>query len=397
MALGGLKFTIEKTGEEKTLAGHLSVPAMADFVAASDNITVRELLNHESGVARDFFSDTEAVFFPGQKGQMEYSNFGFKLLARIVEHETKTPFTQHIQSMLAGIEIFEHPNRVPPDRMAATTGYDFSEAGLSPVPSEKTNEHTADGMGCWYMDAPNLTKFLTTLHSGGLVQKSTMDLIVNAAMNFIPNGSQTVSYASAFNIENTNEGVVFKHDGARNGKGSAAISVVRNDGSVINIVMVSNSNSPVRLGELLSISKGDPPEEVVKSLRARQSFSVLSSKIEGELIAEIKLGDFSGAMSRMKEYVSKEVATRAPYDPKARDKFGTSLFENLALDQVSKNAEVATYALELLCDSRNKYPDFAKRPVAKAIRGLTDGLGAGMPLELAAKATTMLDKIEGRI
>jgi len=137
-----------------------------------DQITVRHLLTHTSGVCSSASDPLE--FTPGER--INYSNTGYKLLGKIVEAISGTSWEDYLQAHVfapAGMRDTgcDHAERILPHRSA---GYFFDgKSGYLNVPPEDIAQ-TAWAAGALYSTVEDMARFQEALSSGTLLQADTL-------------------------------------------------------------------------------------------------------------------------------------------------------------------------------------------------------------------------------
>jgi len=353
--LGELEFTLEPSGERVSLSAHLRPDEMAAFADASETMTIRSLMNHESGVTRDLSKETTSVYQNDKAGVSVYSNFGYNLVARVIEKITGMPFADYVRTVFAdqGIVAYAHPDDAPDQ--AARTGYGFEAGGLTPHTKFNAWENRADGMGCWYMNADNLNKFLRGVHEGAFFSKSTMDIVYAE-----PNAS------FSFNVSQKGGEVVIGKAGNRKFKSGDVMGIAGPRGLVTTVILSNSGGAPGR-HELKKVLDGQPPEKVVM-------LSILSAQFDSTVKTAIQSGNYDAAVEIMVAYDREEAAMGASYDTQPRDLFGTMIYAQMKRSGDTPNWSVVKTALDSLKDDRNNFPPFRTSDVQAAIQGLSDKL-----------------------
>ena len=137
-----------------------------------DQITVRHLLTHTSGVRSSASDPLE--FTPGER--INYSNTGYKLLGKIVEAVSGTSWEDYLQAHVfapAGMRDTgcDHAARLLPHRSA---GYFFDgKSGYLNVPPEDIFQ-TAGAAGALYSTVEDIARFQEALSSSKLLKAETL-------------------------------------------------------------------------------------------------------------------------------------------------------------------------------------------------------------------------------
>ncbi len=142
-------------------------------------VTVHHLLTHTSGV--EGFGK-ELKFLPGEK--YDYSNFGYSLLGRVLEHLTNKRYSELVGEFLAKLDmhatcvtgegtISEIQERIP----GLVRGYDKDEHGrLTPINNPRTAfDFPAKGL---VSTACDLFKWNCLLHQGKILDKDEYSKMV---------------------------------------------------------------------------------------------------------------------------------------------------------------------------------------------------------------------------
>ncbi|MBA2728454.1 MAG: beta-lactamase family protein [Parachlamydiaceae bacterium] len=133
---------------------------------ANPNITIRHLLQHQSGLIDD--KDVKGLRFDKEMiDHYKYSNYGYQILARVITKMSKVPFQDFIK-----INIIEKSGA---EGSASRTGKEPTphdcvlgklEKKIGPENVIKVPD--ADGNGCWWMTAGNLEKVARSFAQGDL-------------------------------------------------------------------------------------------------------------------------------------------------------------------------------------------------------------------------------------
>jgi D-alanyl-D-alanine carboxypeptidase len=183
------------------------------LVPNGDQITVRELLSHTSGI-HDYLSEAfvkraldepgriwapeelvaEAVqhgpvFAPGAPGRWSYSNTNYVLLGMIVERVTHYPLHVEIRNRILnplGLrDTFFEPFEAPPGVMRSYERQrDLTDINMS----------FAWGAGSITSTAEDLARFAQALFSGALLRPETLDLMQGYTSTYGGSDSNTLSY-----------------------------------------------------------------------------------------------------------------------------------------------------------------------------------------------------------
>jgi len=163
-------------------------------VANSEQITIKQMLNHTSGlgdyvVKEDslyywlFEPQTEAeilreitrqgaLFMPGDS--MEYSNSAYYLLARIIEKENKMNFKQSVQKRIATPLGLTLTSGVDADQDFSGVALPFSKKDGVWEEAEDFYFLNASGAGDIFSTPSEMNQFIRGLHKGKLISTETL-------------------------------------------------------------------------------------------------------------------------------------------------------------------------------------------------------------------------------
>ena len=233
----------------------------------SKNITIRHLLNHSSGMQANIgriddqgnglmpgenaitidellkkFSDTKLKFGPGEG--YEYNNFGYTLLAHIIEKVSGKSYADYMEETL-----FEPANM----NNTAVNTYKkqrykaYSHTGLGMKSFKKLNYpiHTSwiKGAGNINATAKDLYNFMTALENGTLLNPSSVDKIYS---NTQPTGYNDTKYGFGWRIENKGGEKWINHTGLLPGTASIIGFLPEKD---IKIIILSNATTTDLISE----------------------------------------------------------------------------------------------------------------------------------------------------
>lgn len=213
-------------------------------------VTVRQLLNHTSGVAPDMrranvdefpmdefrrrFTERPASFPAGTGWQ--YANAGYALLSEIVEHVTGEAFGDHLERRIfAPAGMSQTAYRAPRTGAAShAVGYDLVDGSLQEAP------HVFSGWGNSGIEstASDLARWGAMLHRGDLLSRDSYremfapGRIADTAVNFAFRGGRASYGLGWFLVTDAGERVV-THGGAIAGFSSVLSRVPGRDWTVI--------------------------------------------------------------------------------------------------------------------------------------------------------------------
>jgi len=256
-----------------------------EFPAYAENITIRNLLNHTSGIKnwmnydvfrarpgdfkdditnKDVFEFLAALdsldFAPGEK--YSYSNSGYLLLAMIVEKVSGEPFYRFMESNIfrpLGMENTLVWNDTKPEIPGKTTGYNqFGDI-------DDYNILTA-GAGGIYSTVEDLYKWDQALYTEKLVSRQTLGEAFTPGLLSSGESSRTLSdstwgYGFGWLLRKTDSENIVWHDGGFNGFNAIFYRELNNRDLII---FLTNKGEPWPLypihGAVINILKGEPYE-----------------------------------------------------------------------------------------------------------------------------------------
>lgn len=270
-------------------------------VIEGDNITIRHLLTHTSGLVNytdfllemveapedtsiDFvlglFKDEPLIFEPGT--QWQYSNSGYVLLGYIVEKVSGVSYDEYLKE-----NIFK-----PLEMNNTGTYYDKMEEDyaigymgiteLTPVHEDEIVLKIAYGAGNILSTVNDLYKWDRALQTEKLVKKETLDMIFDIQEKMPESDMYTFDgYGFGWFIENNPElGKIVSHGGNTLSYSAQLSKYVDKD---ITIIITTNAGSYV-LG---------PVEETLVDILMGNSYELPESLVEIELDAEV-LKEYTG-------------------------------------------------------------------------------------------------------
>jgi hypothetical protein len=95
----------------------------------------------------------------------------------------------------------------------------------------------------------------------------------------------------------------------------------------------------------------------------------------GQACGYAKHGNFTKALELYLQYVPDEKSD-VNFDTQARDIIGTLYWEHIKKGGKEKSRDEVESYLNILCDKRNKFPDFRQQTIAEAIEGLKGKLSS---------------------
>lgn len=202
------------------------------------NITIRQLLNHTSGLPKYFWlaehkweseiapTNQEIMslfnqykidhFFP-PGANFDYSNSGYMVLASIVEKVTGVPFNQYVEEKifdpLGMKDSFVYSCTLDTIRQNQLSGY-YRYRGWRYAKNDATVNDGAYGDKNIYSTTNDLFKWITGLNNLQLVDSTSLSYMYQKGENKY---GREVPYGFGFRIEKLNDEPVIYHDGKWNG------------------------------------------------------------------------------------------------------------------------------------------------------------------------------------
>jgi len=225
------------------------------------DVTVRQLLHHTGGHGRDTGTDplytelamkaADAFHVPKPPGyetivryaralpldfdpgtRYSYSNFGFTVLARVVEHAAGQPYESYVRQNILlpmGITRMALGQTLPENRLPGeVTYYDprgpwrisiFPEIRhLMPAPYAQFQVEAGDGSGRWVASAIDLARFVSRvsgLRAPAFLQPETFALLLERPNPFVSQDNSGNSwYGMGAAVGVLNGGLYWGHDGS---------------------------------------------------------------------------------------------------------------------------------------------------------------------------------------
>jgi D-alanyl-D-alanine carboxypeptidase len=222
-------------------------------------ITIEHLLTHTSGLSSltetsdlrasaspegrltdliaDWVRDLPPDAAPGER--WAYSNWGYNLLAAIVEQASGTPYPQFVQTRILdplGMTRthYEDKRRVIPLR---ASGYDAAPEGPFNVLPSRSRSYQPGGAGSWLSTVDDLARWNAALDGTALVSRASLDRMFTAYR--LKDGTST-RYGYAWDLGEYEGGRVQEHQGGLSGFLS---HVVRMPDDRVLVVVLSNRYS----------------------------------------------------------------------------------------------------------------------------------------------------------
>ena len=314
----------------------LSNPAIAK------KVTIRELLNHTSGLGDyfehdfierktyasaavdylPFFVSDSLAFEPGSR--MRYSNAGFALLGVIIESVTGESYWDYVRK-----NVFERAGmtnasfvdaRMRPANVAV--GYARSPSGGALIENWDFIEQRSSPAGGAFASAPDLVRFSRSLWSGKLISAKTVDAFTKGTQDMGPG----IKYALGFGDGTMNGWRFVGHNGGIPGASAEFMSFPEHG---IDLVVLSNIDevaTPVAFyaGGLITAGKPieprmlrPPPGSPLGSpalppaaprIGAQQESATMPKTAEGRLLAAFLIAYNTGTTASLTEFFDTRMA-----------------------------------------------------------------------------------------
>lgn len=232
-----------------------------DFPLYGKDITVRNLLNHTSGLIdyEDFVPDTqqyqvldadclrlmfkaESLYFvPGS--QYRYSNTGYALLALIVEKSSGKRFADFVKERIfipAGMEstvAFENGISTVPER-----AFGHSLLNGKWIETDQSNTSAVLGDGGIYSNTDDMAKWISSLWKFSLISETTQ---MNAWSDAVANDGSPIPYGMGWHTE-TYRGIHHPHHAGSTRGFRNHLLLFPNDRSMIIILTNRNQGEPIK-------------------------------------------------------------------------------------------------------------------------------------------------------
>lgn len=229
-----------------------------DFPLPTSRATVRQLLNHSSGV-QDYSKipgwmtragdrawttaelvavvrDTPAKSQPGEA--WEYNNAGYTMLGAIVEKVTGRPWHEAVEQRIArplGLTSVQYVFRAE-SQPAFVRGYTLADG--RPVPAHGVHMSLAHAAGGLVGTVGDLGRWAQALHHGRVVGQAQYAEMTRPAR--LKNG-QTRPYGFGLRLQRFLDQTVYMHGGAGAGLDAESIYIPSED---LFVAVLSNSDSP---------------------------------------------------------------------------------------------------------------------------------------------------------
>lgn len=221
----------------------------------SSSITVKELLTHTAGIIEHGPNASEGYCFDSNEiGKYNYSNYGYQLLARIIENQSREPFVDYVQK-----NIFQNPNNSENIMPGASKDPPLQEP--SPCFIYKEQLHpintpsvpTPDGNGCWWMTAGDLVNFTTAfIKNQYLSNELKMQMLTSVVARdwFLDQG---LGFAL---ISKEDEPNAFMHQGSFDGRSAVMCTLYDEETTVTVAALCNNDNGSNFFVDFIDMAKG---------------------------------------------------------------------------------------------------------------------------------------------
>ena len=173
----------QETGDQITIHHLLShTSGLIDYPDVPEDFDIRERLHHNHSQLRAYFEDRDLLFPAGE--QFRYSNFGYVLLAIILEQVTGRSYSQLLQEEIfapAGMHStgIDDNETLVPERAA---GYHHRFLG-QPVNAAPLDMSVVLGSGNIYSTVGDLYRFDRALYAGKLILQSNLEVMSTPIQN----------------------------------------------------------------------------------------------------------------------------------------------------------------------------------------------------------------------
>lgn len=282
----------------------------------SRKITVRHLLNHSSGMQANIgridnqgnglmpnanpisldellekFKDSKLKFAPG-KGY-EYNNFGYTLLASIIESVTKQSYAEYMQQAVFGAAKMKATsvNNFKNTRKKASALKNLGMTSLKNLDATEIHTSWLKGAGNITSTTADLYKFLTALENGKILKKSSVKKLYSLTQS---RGDHNSMYGLGWRIQYKNEEKWINHTGLLPGAASIIGTLPKRN---IKIIILSNATTT----DLISESNFQGKEQYVDNEITDKLIAILQGE-NVNLLPLKKIENYNSASSFNKTY-----------------------------------------------------------------------------------------------
>lgn len=256
-----------------------------DYPASGASVTVRQLLNHTSGIADytaipgwmveantakayttpelvDVFKDKPAAFKPGE--HWAYDNSGYILVGAIIEKVTGKPWAEavgeaitaplHLTSIRSGVSEASIPTMVK--------GY--TDKDSKPVPAMIIHMSVPGAAGALVGDVEDLATWAYALHNGKIVNAATYQAMITPTKT---SDGKTAPYGFGLEVEDVRGNKAIGHNGGIFGFSTDSIYLPKQK---LFVAVFANSDSPktqpgTLAQRLAAVAIGDPFPTLTKA------------------------------------------------------------------------------------------------------------------------------------
>ncbi len=272
---------------------------LPDFPVKKYKFTIRQLLNHTSGIRnykegefdnKKFYATTDdalkllaydsLMFEPGTK--YAYTTLGYTLLAAIVEKVSKTSFENYLKNNVfipAGMQstMVDKQREIIPNRVK---GYE-KNAERNIVNAPLTDVSIKVAGGGILSTANDLLLFSKALLENKLLKQSTLEMMIRKSK--LKSGKE-IDYGLGFSLYYENDSLkYFSHNGAGTGFSSILLIDPNHKTTSVTLVNIRDRNLGEPANDLLVISYSDTLIQPTKTLSNELMISYASAGIDSTI------------------------------------------------------------------------------------------------------------------
>jgi D-alanyl-D-alanine carboxypeptidase len=235
-----------------------------DLPAVAGGITLRQLLNHTSGLPNNDYiyvllgqpqvyapADVVTAYFQGLKAldfepgsQWEYSNMGYFLLGDILEQVSGQTYADYLQQHLFGPAGLTATTYCPTPPPGLPQGYQFADSQFQPVGSDNLSLYAGAGGLC--STAADLIRWQQALTGGRIIRASDYQAMITPAT--LPNG-KLLTYGFGLKVGDYGGQTAVYHQGQVPGFSSVLVYYPDAD---ITVALLTNTAVPIVLLDTLA-------------------------------------------------------------------------------------------------------------------------------------------------
>ena len=223
------------------------------------SISVRDLLTHTAGLIKE---NQKYRFDPKEKGKYNYSNYGYQLLARLIERQSELSFVEYVQK-----NIFTRPGHE--EEMIMPTALSCSQKPLHQEPDplyvykkelfrveEPIRVPKSDGNGCWWMNVDDLLRFAKAFMDNKYISSESKQAMLTPALFRTPDGFLQQGLGFVLSPGKSDEPAAFANQGSLDGR-SALISTIYDKNTTLIIAALCNCDSGSNFfADLIQMARG---------------------------------------------------------------------------------------------------------------------------------------------